>query len=96
MTAHDLQINQLKIQYENRALMEHDKSLKEILEFKASELQSYNLSIETCIRAMKIHQETKPYLVMGIPASNALISSILSATFTFFASIITLYYRGNH
>jgi hypothetical protein len=86
-----MQITQHKTEYELRLRIESDSRVRDALKAKVEDLNSYERTIETCISSIRIHRDAKPYVVLGVPASFGLISSILSAALSFFAAVIALY-----
>jgi hypothetical protein len=96
MSGRASQLCRLRAEYESRLHDEKDTDLRAAFAAKARDLACYDAAIDAVVRAMTVHREARPYVVFCIPASFALVSYLVSAAFTFLASVATFYYRSKN
>ena len=85
LAGHFLQIQSTLIRLKKNKL----KNAEEI-----ERLHAANEMLRDCIHTIEITNECSPYTVLGIPAQEALTTSIVSSVVTFYSTLLTYYTKN--
>jgi hypothetical protein len=90
----DLKISTLLNEIQSKC-EDKDEGVVKLIELRKELL--YRISVlEKCISIIDTNNKMKPFVLLGIPASPALTSTLIGASATFFGAVFTIYKTTNH